>query len=263
MKLPHGSFIAGAAICAAVLFLRPNLLSFEASLHAIKAAGDTKRILTEKTSRYVLFSSDAGFALPGTAFQRTAAEGPAGKGKRVSVTAGDVNGEDTAPTVADLQNTRFLNLESAEVLRLSRGFARLPGKIDAVERFVYQHIRTKTAGIPLLPAVEILRGRAGDCTEHTVLTVALLRSLGIHSRAMVGVVFTPEFDGLKNVFVFHMWAQAYESGRWLLVDSTCPGEKHPNRYIAFSTHSLKTEAPLAYLRAIAAIKDLTIDYLPR
>ncbi len=263
MKLLLKFFITGAALCAAVLFSRPLLLSFEASLHAVKAAGDTERILTEKTSRYVLSSSDAGFALPGTAFQRITGEKPAGKGKRVSVTSGDVNGEDIAPTGADLQDTRFLNLESAEVLRVSRGFARLPRKIDAVERFVYRHIQTKTAGIPLLPAVEILRGRAGDCTEHTVLTVALLRSLGIHSRAMVGIVFAPEFEGLKNVFVFHMWAQAHEGGRWLLVDSTCPGEKRPNRYIAFSTHSLKTEAPLAYLRAIAAIKDLEIKYLPR
>jgi hypothetical protein len=60
-----------------------------------------------------------------------------------------------------------------------------------------------------------------------------------------------------------MWAEAIVKGRWILVDATRPGEKQLNRYIAFTYHNLKTEAPLPYLRAISSIQDLVVEYVER
>ena len=64
----------------------------------------------------------------------------------------------------------------------------------------------------------------------------------------------------KNVFVFHMWAEACVDGKWLLADATRPGDLHPHRYITFAQHSLKAEMPLEYLGAVSAIRDLAVHY---
>ena len=67
-----------------------------------------------------------------------------------------------------------------------------------------------------------------------------------------------EFSGRRNVFVYHMWVEAYYGGRWILTDSTTPEDVHLNRYIAFAYHSLETEIPLEYIAAISSLTDVTI-----
>jgi transglutaminase-like putative cysteine protease len=112
-----------------------------------------------------------------------------------------------------------------------------------------------------VPAPQVYRMRRGDCTEHSVLAVALLRRIGIPARAIMGMYLADEFLGKKNVFVYHMWVEAWWKGNWRTVDATRPGVRDLNRYIALAWHNLKAEAPLPYLRAISAIQDLTIEYL--
>lgn len=160
-------------------------------------------------------------------------------------------------------NTRFLNITSPEIIQAAE---RLRGSSDipsTVEKFVFGHISDKTLGIPIIPAVQVYRNRRGDCTEHAVLAVSLLRALGIPSRALVGMYLANEFMGRKNIFVYHMWAEAYQGGAWRLIDATRPGENRHNRYIAFAYHSLKAEAPLDYLRAISAISNFSAEYIGR
>ncbi len=110
----------------------------------------------------------------------------------------------------------------------------------------------------MLPASAILKNRTGDCTEHSVLTAALLRACGIPARCVVGVILSEDFNGKKNVFVYHMWVEAFYNKRWIQVDSTRPGSLHLNRYIAFTYHSLTTEMPMDYMSAISSLTDLTI-----
>jgi transglutaminase-like putative cysteine protease len=68
-----------------------------------------------------------------------------------------------------------------------------------------------TVGIP--SALEVLNSREGDCGEHTVLFVALARSLGIPAEIVVGLVYVG--DG----FYYHAWAKIW-AGRWVEVDPT-------------------------------------------
>lgn len=60
-------------------------------------------------------------------------------------------------------------------------------------------------------AREVLRTREGDCSEFTVLTVALCRAVGIPARAAVGIM-----SG-GGIFAYHMWPEVYV-GRWLNLD---------------------------------------------
>lgn len=92
-------------------------------------------------------------------------------------------------------------------------------------------------------------------------TIALLRALHIPARAVVGMIAAKEYAGKKNVFVFHMWAEAYYNNTWMLVDATRPGKKKTNIYIALAYHSLETEMPLEFLEAMAHIQNLKVTYL--
>ncbi len=207
----------------------------------------SEKIYREKLSRFRLASSDADFILARTPFQKIIREYARGSGKIIEIEAGDTGGalNDAAELSGYLVDTRFLNIPAA------------------VEIFVYDHITDKTMGIPLVPALHVYRSRRGDCTEHAVLSVSLLRALGVPSRAVVGMYLAEEFMGRKNIFVYHMWAEAYHGGAWRMVDATRPGAGRHNRYIAFAYHTLKTESPLSYLRAVSAISNFSAEYLAK
>lgn len=61
-------------------------------------------------------------------------------------------------------------------------------------------------------AKEILKNREGDCSEHTVITVALCRAVGIPARAALGIMHA------GGLFAYHMWPEVYV-GRWIGLDS--------------------------------------------
>jgi len=79
-------------------------------------------------------------------------------------------------------------------------------------------------------AKETLKNRKGDCSEHTVLTVALCRASGIPSRAAVGIMFA------RGIFAYHMWPEVYV-GRWIGLDSKWLAvDKKSGEYYTDATH---------------------------
>ena len=84
-----------------------------------------------------------------------------------------------------------------------------------------------TVSIP--SALEVLRTGVGDCNEHTVLFVAMARSLGIPARINVGLAY------VRGAFYYHAWPEVYLDegngrGLWLPVDPTF------NQFPADTTH---------------------------
>ena len=217
----------------------------------------------KKISRYRLSSSAEDFTLIETHYQKIIKRYTNGGRKTVEIQTGGISQHpQTNESVAEyLVNTRYLNLDSPEINQARKQFQLPVGSVSSIEEYVYGHITDKVLGIPMMTAAQIYKNRQGDCTEHSVLSVAMLRKLGIPARAVVGMYLTDTFMGKKNVFVYHMWVEAFHRGRWHLVDATQPGEKRLNRYIAFAYHNLKTEAPLTYLRAISAIQEFTAEYI--
>jgi len=79
-------------------------------------------------------------------------------------------------------------------------------------------------------AAEILKNREGDCSEHTVITVALCRAVGIPARAAVGIMYA---DG---IFAYHMWPEVYV-GRWIGLDAKWIAEdEETGEYYTDATH---------------------------
>lgn len=215
-------------------------------------------VYSQKESQFSLTSSDSEFELPRTSTQKIVSESSALRGKKIIVNTGDfpVSGETAAEKY--LKNTPYLNLESREIKETAKKFRNSKDPVNEISLFVYKHISDKKEGIPIIPALSILKDKSGDCTEHSVLTVSLLRASNIPARAVVGIILSEYFIGKKDIFVYHMWVEAYVNDKWVLVDSTRPMNLNHNRYIAFTYHNLKTEGPIDYLNALSVITNIKI-----
>jgi transglutaminase-like putative cysteine protease len=78
----------------------------------------------------------------------------------------------------------------------------------AMEAFVDRFVSSKSLGVGFATASEVARTGEGDCSEHAMLLAALLRTQGIPSRVVSGVVYVDQFVGNREVFGYHMWTQA-------------------------------------------------------
>jgi transglutaminase-like putative cysteine protease len=85
---------------------------------------------------------------------------------------------------------------------------------QAVTRFVFEWITDKDYSVGFASALEVARRPKGDCTEHGVLAVALLRKLGVPARGAVGWV------ALDRTLGPHFWVEVKLGKRWIPVDPT-------------------------------------------
>jgi hypothetical protein len=67
-------------------------------------------------------------------------------------------------------------------------------------------------------STDVLRTMRGDCTEHSLLSIALLRALGIPARRVDGVVYVQNADGVPALY-WHEWVEAWV-GTWTQLDPT-------------------------------------------
>lgn len=68
----------------------------------------------------------------------------------------------------------------------------------------------------LTNALEVLSSLEGDCTEHSILFIALARAVGIPAREVAGLI---NVEGQKPGFYFHQWAKVWV-GQWIDMDPT-------------------------------------------
>ncbi|MCL1893702.1 MAG: lasso peptide biosynthesis protein [Holophagaceae bacterium] len=87
-----------------------------------------------------------------------------------------------------------------------------------VNTFVFEFIRNKGLDVGFATALEVARNPSGDCTEHTVLAVALLRRLGVPARATFGWAGTD--DSNEIILGLHAWVEAKIGQDWIPLDPT-------------------------------------------
>jgi transglutaminase-like putative cysteine protease len=247
--------------CAALAAVSGDCL--DTGFYSVPLQNFSPGVYGAQRAKFIVFSSDENFSLPDTPTQHVTGRRVKARGVEITIETGMMDSAARGNLSRYTADTRLLGIGSPEIQKLKGAFASQKNPVPAVTRFVHDHITHKTVGIPILSAREVLRNRTGDCTEHAVLTVAILRALGIPSRAVVGMILSERFGDARNVFVFHMWAEACVGGKWLLADATRPGDYHHHRYITFARHSLRAEMPLEYLGAVSAIRDLTVHYTGR
>ena len=89
---------------------------------------------------------------------------------------------------------------------------------------------TPNYDVAFADAIEIIKNREGDCSEHTVITVALCRAAGIPARAAVGVMYG------RGIFAYHMWPEVFV-GQWISLDPKWLAvDKKTGEYYTDATH---------------------------
>jgi transglutaminase-like putative cysteine protease len=83
-----------------------------------------------------------------------------------------------------------------------------------VTGFVFDWIIEKDYTVGFASALEVVHHPRGDCTEHGVLAVALLRRLGVPARGVTGWV------GLGELLGLHFWVEVRLLDRWVPIDPT-------------------------------------------
>jgi transglutaminase-like putative cysteine protease len=86
--------------------------------------------------------------------------------------------------------------------------------VKRLSAFVYRHVQKKGLDRGYAPAIATLESRSGDCTEHSVLLSALLRSLGLPTRIVDGVVVDGGNAG------YHEWVEVDLGAGFVAVDPT-------------------------------------------
>jgi hypothetical protein len=103
--------------------------------------------------------------------------------------------------------------QAREITAARASFSLDPKQVaQQLNRSVFSMVKKEiTLSVP--SAVQVLENRRGDCNEHTVLYVALARSLGLPARTAVGLVY------LRGSFYYHAWPEVW-LGQWVAVDPT-------------------------------------------
>ena len=121
-----------------------------------------------------------------------------------------------------LKSTLAVESDAPEIVAKAREIA--GGETDAyaaarkVVAWVGSHMK-KEYGSSADRATDVLRQLKGDCTEHSLLSVALLRALGIPARRVDGVVYVQNSDGVPALY-WHEWVEAYVGSTWTQLDPT-------------------------------------------
>ncbi len=104
----------------------------------------------------------------------------------------------------------------------------------------------------LTNALEVIESLEGDCTEHSVLFIALARAAGLPAREVAGLIYV---QGAQPGFYFHQWAKVWV-GKWIDVDPTF------NQPLADVTHIKLAEGDLMQqARLIPIIGRLSITVI--
>ena len=132
----------------------------------------------------------------------------------------------------------------AQALRIAGGVRDPREAATRLVHWVFQNVKPEIwPGIP--SAVTVLEARRGDCNEHTVLYVALARSLGLPARTAAGLVY------LRGRFYYHAWPEVY-LGQWVAVDPTFDQIPADAAHLRFTIGGLARQVEL--IRLIGTLK---------
>jgi hypothetical protein len=88
-------------------------------------------------------------------------------------------------------------------------------KVDAIVKWIYRDL-DKSLSTNLTVASQVLDKKIGDCTEHTILFVAMARAVGVPAREVSGLIYMGD---RHQTFGWHAWAEVEIDGRWVGVDA--------------------------------------------
>ena len=122
-------------------------------------------------------------------------------------------------------------------------------------QWVNVNLKNKNYSVIYASALEVLENLEGDCSEHTILFIALARSLGIPARGVLGLVYSEK----EKAFGFHAWTEVF-AGEWIEMDPTLGTVYVTPAHIAVITTDMNDLSFSGdYIKLIQLIKDFHIQ----
>jgi transglutaminase-like putative cysteine protease len=149
---------------------------------------------------------------------------PAPNARKPRPVADPDGGENLKSTLAVESEAPAIKAQAKSIIRDEKDAYTAARMLSA---WVYSNL-TKDYGASADRATDVLRQKKGDCTEHSLLTVAMLRASGIPARRVDGVIYMVNSDGVPALY-WHEWVEAYV-GEWTQLDPTF------NQPVADATH---------------------------
>lgn len=97
---------------------------------------------------------------------------------------------------------------------ITKGIKEDNEKAKSIVNWVNKNIKKKLRDRS--SALEVLNSKEGECEAHAMLVSALLRSIGIPTKIVGGIVYSQENKG----FLYHAWNEVYLDGFFIPVDAT-------------------------------------------
>lgn len=122
---------------------------------------------------------------------------------------------------SNLKSTIAVEADNPEIVALAKKIAGTEKDAWAAAKKVNQWVHTNLAkdyGASSDSATGVLALMKGDCTEHSLLMVSLLRALGIPAKRIDGLVYLVNDDKVPALY-WHEWVEAYV-GEWTQLDPT-------------------------------------------
>ena len=161
-----------------------------------------------------------------------------------------------------LSSSVYLDIDDLLIQKLAKkgqGAAKIPKEIARkLTKFVFRYMTNKNYGVGFATASEVARNKEGDCTEHSMLLAALGRVLGIPTRVVTGLVYADEFEGKKDVLVYHMWTQFYMDDEWVNLDAALGLVKCPADRITFTVDSMEEDTMDSVIPVMELINNLKV-----
>lgn len=154
-----------------------------------------------------------------------------------------------------LRATPGVQSDDAEIRGLARDIAgdekdpaRIAARIvDWIGRNLHQQY-----GANATTATAVLRQKAGDCTEHTLLFTALARAAGVPARQLGGIIYV---ETPAPTFGWHAWAEIHDGSGWISVDPTWHQLRVDPTHVQFSFFGDDMEKnDLAWVQVLGGLK---------
>lgn len=151
---------------------------------------------------------------------QTVTKGPDAVTIVIDVAKGTPVAATEAEIAENLKETADYPIGHTDVIALAKkavGDATTPAqKVERLIHFVSEYVKD-AYGKNAVSALEVIKLKVGDCTEHALLFATLARAAGIPTREVGGVMYMGDE---VQAFGGHAWNEVVLDGKWIPVDPT-------------------------------------------
>ena len=169
------------------------------------------------------------------------------------------NQHDNEELTQFLKSTVYIQAEHPTIR--AKAVEVIDGEIDAWKsaqklcRWAHESIYDKNLKVGFGSALQTLESLEGDCTEHTVLMIAMARSVGIPARVCAGLVFQ------SDAFYYHFWPEVYV-GKWVAMEPTLGQIQADANHIQLAGSELESDSMLEFGEGVMrTLNQLEIEVL--